>query len=177
MIRLFNDARALDAALVGGKAASLARLTLAGFRVPPGFMVSTTAQARFFAAHGIAEKIHAQLVNLGYDNAVALDGVAANMRTLIESYPLAPSFAAQIAQHCSALGDAAFVAVRSSGTAEDLAAASFAGLHDTYLDVRGVDAVLEAVRRCWASMWTARAMAYRQRGGFDHATAQIAVMV
>jgi len=84
---------------------------------------------------------------------------------------------AQITEHYKALGGDVYVAVRSSGTAEDLAGASFAGLHDTYLDVQGIDAVIDAIRRCWASMWTARATAYRERGGFDHAINQIAVVI
>jgi pyruvate,water dikinase len=74
-------------------------------------------------------------------------------------------------------GGSSYVAVRSSGTAEDLAGASFAGLHDTYLDIRGIDAVLDAVKRCWASMWTARATSYRAARGFDQRTARIAVVV
>src|SRR5262249_14741042 len=73
--------------------------------------------------------------------------------------------------------DDVYVAVRSSGTAEDLAEASFAGLHDTLLDIRGADALLEAVRECWASLWTARATAYRHGNGFDHAEAQLCVVV
>ena len=177
MIIQFNDVRAIDPALVGGKAASLGRLTQAGFRVPKGFTVSTAAQAAFFAAHGIDQKIRAHLAHLNYDNAVALEEVTAKIRALIETYPLPPALAAQIEQSYAALGDDSFVAVRSSGTAEDLAEASFAGLHDTYLDIKGIDAVIDAIRRCWASMWTARATAYRQRGGFDHATSHIAVII
>ena len=177
MIIRFDDVRAIDSALVGGKAASLGRLTQAGFRVPPGFTVSTTAQAAFFATHGIDEKIRAHLDDLDYANVVVLDEVTAKIRALIQMYPLPPALAAQIEQHYAALGGGSFVAVRSSGTAEDLAEASFAGLHDTYLDIKGIEAVIDAIRRCWASMWTARATAYRQRGGFDHTTAHIAVII
>ena len=83
----------------------------------------------------------------------------------------------EIRKAYTAIGPEVYVAVRSSGTAEDTEGASFAGMHDTYLDVRGEAAVVDAVQRCWASMWTARAIAYRHTQGFDHATATIAVVV
>ena len=177
MMILFDDARAVDVAQVGGKAASLGRLTQAGFRVPTGFTVSTEAQAAFFTAHNLDAQIQTLLSGLNFDQAVALEEVTQRIRTLIESLPLPALLTAEIAKHYAALGANAFVAVRSSGTAEDLAEASFAGLHDTYLDVQGEASVIDAIRRCWASMWTARATAYRQRGGFDHVSAHIAVIV
>ena len=177
MIILFDDVRAVDVAQVGGKAASLGRLTQAGFRVPTGFTVSTAAQAAFFAAHHLDAQIQTLLSGLNYEQAVVLEEVTQRIRALIESLPLPDILTAQIAKQYAALGDNTFVAVRSSGTAEDLAEASFAGLHDTYLDVQGEANVVDAIRRCWASMWTARATAYRQRGGFDHVTAHIAVIV
>lgn len=177
MIIRFGDAGAADIALVGGKAASLGRLTKAGFPVPPGFTVTTAAQAGFYTAHRLPELIRGYLQDLDYDNPTRLEEQTARIRARIESHPLPDRLAAEIASHYAALGDDAPVAVRSSGTAEDLAEASFAGLHDTYLDIVGIDAVIDAVRRCWASMWTARATAYRQRAGFDHAAAEIAVVV
>ncbi|CAN0262821.1 unnamed protein product, partial [Phaeothamnion confervicola] len=177
MIILFDDPRAADVSQVGGKAASLARLSQAGFRVPPGFTVSTAAQAAFFAVHGLNTTIAAVLARLDYDDPLALEDGTAQIRALIESHPLPDALAAQIESHYAALGADSYVAVRSSGTAEDLVEASFAGLHDTYLDVRGGAALIDAVRRCWASMWSARATAYRYRGGFDHVTAHIAVVV
>ena len=177
MIIHFNDDGATDLARVGGKAASLGRLSQAGFQVPAGFTVATAAQAAFFAAHGMAASIQSLLVGLNYDDAVTLESVTSDIRTLIESKPLPDELVAQITEHYKALGGDVYVAVRSSGTAEDLAGASFAGLHDTYLDVQGIDAVIDAIRRCWASMWTARATAYRERGGFDHAINQIAVVI
>lgn len=161
MIITFDDASADDPAQVGGKAASLGRLAQAGFRVPPGFTVATGAQAAFNAAHDLDEKIAARLARLDYDDAEALEKVTAEIRALIETHPLPAVLSAQIQQHHAELGETPFVAVRSSGTAEDLAEASFAGLHDTYLDIQGIDALIDAIRRCWASTWTARATAYR----------------
>ena len=173
----FEDSQAQDIAQVGGKAMSLARLTRSGFQVPPGFIVSTAAQGAFFAAHSLDAGIAGLLADLDYDDLARLESVTAQIRAQIEAQPLPAALAAAIGDSYAQWGPDCYVAVRSSGTAEDLAEASFAGLHDTYLDVRGSDAVLAAVRRCWASMWTARATAYRQRGGFDHATSRIAVVV
>ena len=177
MLILFDDERAVDVAQVGGKAASLGRLSQAGFSVPTGFTVATAAQAAFFAAHNLDVQITTLLSGLNYEQAVVLEEVTRHIRVLIESLPLPAQLTAQITEHYAALGSNVYVAVRSSGTAEDLAEASFAGLHDTYLDVQGEAAVVDAIRRCWASMWTARATAYRHRGGFDHASAHIAVIV
>ena len=177
MLIQFDDPRGTDVAVVGGKAASLGRLSQAGFPVPPGFTVPTDAQALFFAAHDLDAQIARLLAGLDYDDAVALDAVTVCIRTLIEAHPVPPDLREAIEQGYRALGDDTYVAVRSSGTAEDLAEASFAGLHDTYLDIHGLDAVCDAIRRCWASMWTARATAYRQRGGFEHLRAQIAVVI
>ncbi len=97
-------------------------------------------------------------------------------RAIIES-PIPAAVAAELEQAYRELGAEPYVAVRSSGTAEDLGDASFAGLHDTYLDVRGYDNVITAIKRCWASMWNVRATLYRQVRGFDHDAAGIAVVV
>ncbi|MFT4585492.1 MAG: phosphohistidine swiveling domain-containing protein [Gammaproteobacteria bacterium] len=177
MIIQFGAVQATDSAIVGGKAASLGRMTQAGFPVPPGFTIATSAQAAFFAAHDLDKQVQQHLASANYDDAVALEQTTAKIRSLIESHALPQELADLIKKHYAELGPETYVAVRSSGTAEDLAGASFAGLHDTYLDVRGIDALIDAIRRCWASMWTARATAYRERGGFDHATAQIAVII
>ena len=124
MIILFDDTRAVDVALVGGKAASLARLSQAGFRVPPGFTLSTAAQAEFFAAHDLNATIAALLAKLDYDDPVALENVTTQIRALIESHPLPEGIAADVERHYAVLGADSYVAVRSSGTAEDLADAS-----------------------------------------------------
>lgn len=138
------DIRPDDLALVGGKGANLAALTRAGFPVPPGFVVTTAAYANFLDATGLA----------GSDPAA--------LRERIPEAPVPAEIAADVLAACREIGAPA-VAVRSSGTAEDLADASFAGQHDTYLNVRDDDAVLAAVRDCWGSLWTPRAVAYRQR--------------
>ena len=105
------------------------------------------------------------LVGLDVNDASELEAHTARIRALIEAAEIPPVIASAIRTAYGRLGHGVNVAVRSSGTAEDLAQASFAGMYDTYLDVRGADDVVDAVRRCWASMWTARVTAYRHQTG------------
>jgi rifampicin phosphotransferase len=164
--------------LVGGKGANLAKLTAAGFRVPPGFCVTTAGYAAFIASNRLDEKIAAVLSGVQDDGAAdRLDAATAEIRALIEAAPVPDEVAVEVRSAYDALGGEPFVAVRSSGTAEDLAEASFAGLHETFLDVRGADGVIDALRACWASLWTSRATAYRADKGFDSGTVGIAVVV
>lgn len=147
-----------DLALAGGKGASLGELTRAGFPVPTGFVVTTTAYTDFVAAAGLG------------------DSDPERLRERIRREPVPEEIVASIVGAYRELGTPA-VAVRSSGTAEDLADASFAGQHDTFLNVTGEQAVIAAVRDCWASLWTPRAVAYRQRYGWDERGLALAVVV
>src|SRR5690349_5802582 len=155
----FGELRSRDVARAGGKAANLGELIAAGFPVPGGFCVTTAAYAR--AAGEVS----------------ALDPAGA--RDLLRSRPLPDDVAAAVTAAYRALGGGAAVpvAVRSSATAEDLPTASFAGQQDTYLNVVGAGAVLDAVHRCWASLWTDRAVAYRASAGIEHAAVALAVVV
>jgi rifampicin phosphotransferase len=171
----FNDAGGDEHDLVGGKGANLGRLTAAGFPVPPGFTV-TTAAYQAFVASGAGEKIDALVAELTYDDAEALERLTSEIRRTVTERPLPDAVAHAIRSAYGELVEGTYVAVRSSGTAEDLADASFAGLHDTYLDIVGSDGVLDAVRRCWASLWTARAVSYRNTKGFGQGNG-IAVVV
>lgn len=166
-----------DNGLVGGKAAGLARLVAAGFPVPPGFVITTQAYEQFLEAAGLLPRFSAILAAVDYSQAPDVEAKAREIREIIEAAPVPESVLGEIRVAYGALGDCSAVAVRSSGTAEDTAEASFAGLHDTYLDICGEEAVLDAVRRCWASMWTGRALAYRHRTGHSNDTARIAVVV
>ena len=166
-----------EIATVGGKGASLGRMVGAGFPVPSGFVVTTTAYAGFIRANDLEEKIVKILEDLNYDDLDQLENATAKIRKSITEGRIPQDPAGQILKAYEALGDRPYVAVRSSGTAEDLEGASFAGQYDTYLDVRGGDALLDAVQRCWASMWTARVTAYRQSKGFGHRDIGIAVVV
>lgn len=170
----FAEPAGIDLGLVGGKGANLGRMTQKGFVVPPGFVVATGA----YMAHidSLKPQLATMLARIDYSDANALEEAVAQIRRLIVGTEVPPTIAAEISSGYSKLGADLYVAVRSSGTAEDLDGASFAGLHDTYLDIRGDAAVIDAVKRCWASLWTARAVSYRKTQGFN-AFPSIAVVV
>jgi len=174
--------------LVGGKGANLGALLRAGFAVPPGFCLTTAAYNMFTAP---AEAfVAAQLNALNIDDTVALDAASAAIRAHFDTLSIPDDLAVSIEQAYEQLaargrehhlvpleaGDPP-VAVRSSATAEDLPDASFAGQQDTLLNVRGVPALLVAVKRCWSSLWTPRAIAYRERNGFRHDQVALSVIV
>ncbi|EWT06400.1 hypothetical protein N864_21705 [Intrasporangium chromatireducens Q5-1] len=159
----FADPAGTNHELVGGKAANLGRLANAGFPVPPGFVIGTSAYLRHIAT--MREQISDVLGDIKYDDAEALELAVTEIRRWIVEADMPRELSAEITAAYGQLGDV-YVAVRSSGTAEDLEGASFAGLHDTFLDVKGPGQVLDAVKRDWASLWTARAVAYRKSGGF-----------
>jgi pyruvate,water dikinase len=164
--------------LVGGKGASLARLAAAGLPVPPGFHITTDAYRRFVSENGLAESILSAAAQVRAEGPETLDGASAQIRSLIEGGTIPDDIAAAIRQCYGELGaDDPAVAVRSSATAEDLPELSFAGQQDTYLNVRGGDNVLTAVKRCWTSLWTARALSYRARVGIGPADVALAVVV
>ncbi len=157
-----------DLAVAGGKGANLGELIRAGFSVPAGFVVTTAAYDRFVAHNRLDETI-ARALGEG-------QGSGAIIRDAFERTPLPVEVEQAILAAYHQLGQGA-VAVRSSATAEDLPEAAFAGQQDTFLNVVGTEALLEAVRRCWASLWSDRAIAYRQRLGPGQATVKLAVVV
>ena len=165
-----------DLPTVGGKAAGLGALTrIGGVTVPPGLCVTTAAfrQVVAEAVHGLLDRLAA----VGPDDPAAVREVGAELRATVEGLRLPEHVAAAIVDHLDQHeGDPAW-AVRSSATAEDLPTASFAGQHDSHLDVRGGDAVLRAVRSCWASLFTDRAISYRTRAGIDHRDVRMAVVL
>jgi pyruvate,water dikinase len=165
-------------ALVGGKGANLGELSrIEGVRGPAGFCVTTDAFRRIMTtAPGIDASLD-RLSRLDPGDRQAIRALSAEIRRIIEGIALPDDLAAAIARSVSRLGGDAAYAVRSSATAEDLPTASFAGQQDTYLNVVGLAAILEHVSRCWASLFTERAVTYRQRNGFDHRKVQMAVVV
>lgn len=162
-------------ALVGGKAAQLGELSrIEGARVPPGFCVTTDAFRRSLPS------IDAQLDRLSRlrpDEPESARTLSAELRQLIEGVLIPAEVAAEISAALLSLGEQVACAVRSSATAEDLPTASFAGQQDTYLNVVGADAMLQHITRCWASLFTERAVTYRARNGFDHRKISMAVVV
>ena len=177
LVSLGED-RSMEIAVVGGKGASLGKLVKAGFPVPPGFVVTTSGYMEFLRANDIENEIEKILAELDYENLDVLEKETGKIRRAIIESIFPDDLAMDIVQGYNELGsENVFVAVRSSATAEDLVGASFAGQYDTYLDVRGEKALLEAVQQCWASMWTARVTSYRHNKGFEHNAIGIAVVI
>lgn len=165
-------------AAVGGKGAHLGGLSrIEGIRVPAGFCVTTDAFRRIMAeAPSIDDRLD-QLSRLDPDDRDAVRTLSAEIRRTIEGIAIPGDLAAAITRAVTQLGEQAAYAVRSSATAEDLPTASFAGQQDTYLNVVGPTAILQHVSRCWASLFTERAVTYRRRNGIDHRTVHMAVVV
>lgn len=174
----FQEIDRTQVAVVGGKGAHLGELSrIEGIRVPGGFCVTTAAFQRIMAdAPSIDDQLDA-LSRLRADDREAIRTRSAEIREMIEAIAIPGDVAAAIRGALARLGGDAACAVRSSATAEDLPTASFAGQQDTYLNVTGPEAVLRHVRRCWASLFTERAVTYRLRGGFDHRQVRMAVVV
>ena len=173
-VRRFADLGLGDLDQVGGKNASLgemiANLASAGVRVPDGFATTADAYRRFLGTTGLVERIEGLLAGLDTDDVLALADVGRQIRTAIVEQPFPADLEADIRTAYATLageGDASF-AVRSSATAEDLPDASFAGQQETFLNIRGVEAVLTAIREVYASLYNDRAIAYRVHHGFAH---------
>ncbi|WP_424019890.1 phosphoenolpyruvate synthase [Halorientalis pallida] len=165
-----------DLESVGGKAASLGELTAAGLPVPPGFVVTAGTYRRFIEETGIDEELF-EAVDVDAEDSKALAEAEARAQELILETEMPEDLREEILASYEEIGDdEAFVAVRSSATAEDLPDASFAGQQETFLNVTGQD-LLDRVKRCWASLFTQRATYYRQEQGFAHDKVDIAVVV
>ncbi|MFC7068185.1 phosphoenolpyruvate synthase [Halobaculum lipolyticum] len=171
-----DDVAADDLDTVGGKGASLGELTGAGLPVPPGFVVTAGTYRTFIEEAGIDEELFAAM-DIDPEDSAALRGAEETARELILGTELPESVRSEILDAYRSMGDGeAFVAVRSSATAEDLPDASFAGQQETFLNVREA-ALIERVKECWASLFSQRAIYYRQQKGFPHSEVDIAVVV
>lgn len=172
----FDDPGACDVACVGGKGANLAILAQAGFPVPKGFCVTAASYRLAVAAGAIPRGALEDLEAAASRDAVAK--AAERLRGSLLAAALPPAVEAAVLEAYHRLAPAqALVAVRSSATAEDLPEASFAGQQDTFLNLRGHQEVLDHLRRCWASVWTDRAVIYRRERGFDHRAVLSAVVI
>lgn len=165
-----------DLETVGGKGMSLAKMLNAGLPVPGGFHITTEAYRRFVQENEIQARISAALKNADAADVATLEPVSQAIGQLFAAGQIPAEIAAAVSAAYGALNNAP-VAVRSSATAEDLPGASFAGQQETYLNIRGQEAVLSAVKKCWASLWTARAIAYRLNNAIDQDTVALAVVV
>lgn len=172
----FTQLNKINIPSAGGKGANLGELIMAGFPVPAGFVLTTTAYDAFVQAHGLQQK------NVELANAVSINdphssqAASEKIQQLFTDAAIPNEIEAALVAMWQDLGVGP-VAVRSSATAEDLPDASFAGQQDTFLNIQGKAALLDAVKKCWASLWTARAIAYRLRQGIDSANVSLAVVV
>ncbi len=165
-------------ALVGGKGAQLGELSrIEGVHVPAGFCITADAFRRIMDNAPLMTGQLDRLSHLSMDDQGALRSLSAEIRRAIQQVTIPGGLEAEVTRWMAHLGEHVAYAVRSSATSEDLPTASFAGQHDTYLNLTGSAAVLDAVRRCWASLFSGRAVTYRLRNGFDHRVVQMAVVV
>jgi pyruvate, water dikinase len=169
-----------DLPLVGGKASKLGELVRRGLPIPPGFVVTTQFYQDFVDATSLAQEIPSALKEIDPADSTSFDRASQRIRSAFESAEFPPDMRQEIVSAYESYvqqNEVVFSAVRSSATTEDLDDASFAGLQDTYLNVRGTDAVLRDIRRCWGSLFTSRVLVYRARKGFDRATLRLAVLI
>jgi pyruvate,water dikinase len=185
-IKWFREIRLGDVAQVGGKTASLGELYgelgAAGVRVPDGFAVTADAYRALLDGNGLRDRLGAILKGVTGEDVTALATAGAELRRLVEAAPLPAGLEGAIVSAYRTLAreggaDHPAVAVRSSATAEDLPQASFAGQHESFLGVRGEAALLTACRRCFASIFTDRAIVYRIQNGFDHLSVFLSIAV
>ena len=171
-----------EVAQVGGKAANLQRLTAAGFPVPPGLCVTVEAYRAHLSSHGLREQIRQVVGAMDFRDLGRVEERARQVRQLIQAHPMPGDVEGEIRSAYRDLfsspgGDRWVVVVRSSATTEDLPEASFAGQHETYLNIVGEQLVVSRVIDCWASLWTARAMHYRHAHGLQSQDAAMAVVI
>lgn len=196
-IRWFSELRKEDVKTVGGKAANLGEMSSLKLPVPPGFATTAEAYRYFLEETGLDVEIYGKLAKLNVDDTEELEKTTKEIRDMIESAELPKELKAEIEEAYETisidkdalknasktvmsimkLSDPAFVAVRSSATAEDSSVASFAGQQETFLNVKGKDEVIKSVKGCYASLFTARSVFYRVKKGFKHEDVLIAVVV
>ncbi|WP_455645290.1 phosphoenolpyruvate synthase [Methanosphaera sp.] len=181
-VEFFEQIGKEDIPIAGGKGANLGELTNAGIPVPPGFVITSETYLKFITKTGIVDEINKMLEGLDINNTSELQQVAEDIKELITTTEIPDDIQRVIIEAYNALCvnvelDDVVVAVRSSATAEDLPDASFAGQQETYLNISGIDDVLYNVRKCWASLFEARAIFYRAENDFDHSQVLIAVVV
>jgi pyruvate,water dikinase len=169
-----------DIAIVGGKGASLGEMLRAELPVPPGFAVTAQAFRRFIDENGVGDELYSSL-EINVDDADALREAEKKAKKIVMGakipHDIEKSIKLKYKELCKREGNEIFVAVRSSATAEDLPDASFAGQQDTFLNIKGEQNVLEAVKKCWASLYGARAIYYRVKQGFDHRKVNLCAVV
>jgi phosphoenolpyruvate synthase/pyruvate phosphate dikinase len=164
--------------LVGGKGANLGELSgIKGIRVPEGFCVTTEAYKKITESNAELNSLLDELMRLKAEDRENISKISAKIRMAIERVPISKYIAEEIEGYLAKFGEKDAFAVRSSATAEDLPTASFAGQQDTYLNIIGKEVILKHISKCWASLFTDRAVIYRLQNGFDHRKVRLAVVV
>jgi len=181
-VRWFDQLSKEDVNIVGGKGANLGEMVKFGIPVPPGFVLTANAYWRFVDHNGLRDKIVEILSKTNINDPISLLRASEEIQNLFINGQIPDDLKDVIIENYKKLSsifgeEDTYVAVRSSATAEDLPNASFAGQQATFLNVKGVDKLLEAVKKCWASLWTARAINYRTQMGFDHMKVALAVVI
>lgn len=184
-IRWFQEIGVTESGQVGGKGANLGELTQAGLPVPPGFCVVSAAYQVYLKATQLDQVIEAVLAEINVDDLEDVRRKSARIRDQIMSQPMLSSISQEVIdcyqrlelKNQELLPAQVALAVRSSATAEDQANASFAGQLETYLNIKGGDALLEHIRKCWASLWTERVVTYIAKQGIDHRSVSMSVVV
>ena len=174
----FQDIDKTKLAVAGGKGANLGELSsIEGLHVPAGFCITTEAYKKIIEETLAMKELLKQLSLLTVGERDKIAKLSSEIRQVIEGASLPQDLQAEITQYLAGFGENNAYAVRSSATAEDLPTASFAGQQDTYLNISGKEAILTHIRKCWASLFTERAVTYRLQNGFDHRKVQLAVVV
>ena len=176
----FQEVDKDDVSLVGGKGANLGEMAKAGFPVPRGFIVTSKAYFDFLEENKLKSKVFQELKKINADDPQTINEASEKVKKLILSGQISSTLAKEIIFNYLKLGSLitqALVAIRSSATAEDLPTASFAGQQVTFLNIRGEANVLKKIQECWASLFEARAIFYREEKGFDHLKVGLAVPV
>ena len=182
LVEFFEELNKEDVAIAGGKGANLGELTQAGIPVPPGFVITSRTYQQFIKETGIFDDIMDILDATDVNNNPELQKASKDIKKIINGTEIPDDIKILIIEAYNALchrigKENALVAVRSSATAEDLPEASFAGQQETYLNVQGEDDLINYVRKCWASLFEARAIFYREENNFEHSKVYIAVVV
>lgn len=175
-----NELHVDDIPIVGGKGANLGELTNAGFPVPEAFVLTTESYDYFVTSGKLMPKVEEKLAEIDRSSDDSLAKASAEIREIFETCPIPKDLMKDISSRYRLLvpkGKVGFVAVRSSATAEDLPDASFAGQQETYLNVKDEEDLFDKIRKCWSSLFTARAIAYREKQGYSHSDVKLAVVV
>ena len=175
-----NELHVEDIPIVGGKGANLGELTNAGFPVPEAFVLTTESYDYFVTSGDLMPKVEEKLAGIDRSSDDSLTQASKEIREIFETCAIPDDLKKEISSRYRLLvpkGKVGFVAVRSSATAEDLPDASFAGQQETYLNVKDEEDLFDKIRKCWSSLFTARAIAYREKQGYSHSDVKLAVVV